>query len=116
MVGNREEKEGFRAAVLALVSRIPAGEVATYGQIAAMLGAANQARRVGMVLAGLRHGLDSEVPWHRVINAAGGISAPNDAHRFIVQRSLLEAEGVVFGATGRCDLRRYRWDGVSVFS
>jgi methylated-DNA-protein-cysteine methyltransferase-like protein len=49
-----------------------------------------------------------EVPWWRVINAAGRISNEYNAD---LQRSLLEAEGVVFDTRGYVDLDRYLWDG-----
>jgi len=59
----------LRTAVCQLVRLIPAGSVATYGQIAAYAGSPRAARQVGAVLAGLPQ--DTPVPWQRVINAAG---------------------------------------------
>ena len=50
-----------------------------------------------------------EVPWHRVINAKGSISGRGDLVRPDLQRALLEGEGVIFDASGRCDLAIYRW-------
>ena len=86
------------------VANIPAGRVATYGQIAELAGLPRGARRVGRVLAALP--ADSRLPWHRVINAAGRSSLPGAAGAR--QRRLLRAEGVRLRG-GRVDLRRYGW-------
>lgn len=98
----------FRAKVLEIVARIPSGKVVTYGQIATMIDSPRSARAVGGVLGSLKEG-PTDLPWHRVINARGGVSAPNEPHRFQVQRALLEAEGVMFRESGTCDLKVYRW-------
>lgn len=99
----------FRARVSWLVCRIPPGRVATYGQVAALAGRPRGARACGRVLRDLVAG--SGVPWHRVINAQGHISAGGDVHRPMLQRALLEAEGVAFRRSGRCDLEAFRWAG-----
>jgi len=99
---------GTHARVLAVVRRIPSGRVATYGQIAALAELPRQARLVGYVLAALDD--ESRVPWHRVINAAGGISARREGPGgAVLQRLRLEREGVVFDARGRVDFERFRW-------
>lgn len=108
--------DGFLARVQALIARIPAGSVATYGQIAALAGHPRRARHVGQALAHTPPG--RPLPWHRVVNAQGRISARegrgDDPHRHRdqpvehLQQRLLEAEGVVFRA-GRIDLDTYRW-------
>lgn len=103
----REPAGRFYDAVHALVRRIPEGRVMTYGQVALELGAPAAARAVGYALAWLPPGTD--VPWWRVVNAKGGISLRGRGEEAELQRRLLEAEGVVFGAEGRMDLRRYRW-------
>ncbi|MBI3286937.1 MAG: MGMT family protein [Chloroflexi bacterium] len=92
--------------VYQVVARIPRGRVASYGQIAEMLGHPRGARTVGWALHELPQG--SRVPWHRVINAAGRISIPEveEAHE---QRIRLEQEGVVFDERGYIDMRRYQW-------
>ena len=87
-----------------VVASIPAGQVATYGQVAELAGLPGGARRVGRVLAALP--ADSRLPWHRVINAAGGVSLPGAAGAR--QRRLLRAEGVLF-RNQHVDLRRHRW-------
>lgn len=87
-----------------MVASIPAGQVATYGQVADLAGLPGGARRVGRVLAALP--ADSRLPWHRVINAAGRLSLPGNSGAR--QQRLLRAEGV-YVCDRRVDLRRYRW-------
>jgi methylated-DNA-protein-cysteine methyltransferase-like protein len=92
-----------------VVARIPRGRVATYGQVAALAGLGGGARQVGYALAALPD--DAEVPWQRVVNARGEVSARRDFDGAPRQRALLEREGVVFDAGGRIDLERFRWPG-----
>jgi methylated-DNA-protein-cysteine methyltransferase-like protein len=93
---------------------IPRGRVASYGQIAAMLGHPRAARTVGWALASLSEEQAAVVPWHRVLNRAGSISLPD---RFAsLQRVLLEEEGVEFLADGRVDMRRYGWEGLDAWA
>ena len=87
-----------------MVASIPAGRVATYGQVAELAGLPRGARRVGRVLAALPS--DSRLPWHRVINAAGRLSLPGASGTR--QQRLLRDEGVRV-CDRRVDLRRYRW-------
>ena len=86
---------------------IPAGCVATYGQIARRLGMPRGARTVGWALHNVHE--DHEVPWHRVVNAQGRSSLPAGAGAEL-QRALLEDEGVAFEAGGRIDMDRFGWD------
>jgi methylated-DNA-protein-cysteine methyltransferase-like protein len=91
-----------------VVRRIPAGWVATYGQVATMAGMPRRARLVGRVL----QRLDSatNVPWHRVVNAKGEVSFSLSRNGGdVLQRRLLEKEGVKFGDGNRLDLERNRW-------
>lgn len=97
----------FHAAVYRLVRAIPRGRVMTYGQIAALLGAPRAARAVGYAM---RHGPPAGVPWHRVVNAQGGISLRANVGSMVTQRILLEQEGVVV-RRGRIRLPLYRWPG-----
>ncbi|MEE9161698.1 MAG: MGMT family protein, partial [Candidatus Neomarinimicrobiota bacterium] len=78
--------------IYAVVRRIPSGKVATYGQVALGAGLPRQARLVGYALH--RLSTDSGVPWHRVVNARGGISLDERFGAGGLQRVLLEAEGV----------------------
>jgi methylated-DNA-protein-cysteine methyltransferase related protein len=91
-----------------VVRRIPRGRVATYGQIAALAGLDGHARQVGYAL----HAVPASIklPWHRVINARGEVSARTRGDSHELQRELLEAEGIAFDERGRVDLRRYRWE------
>lgn len=92
----------------AVVRRIPEGRAATYGQVARLAGIPGHARQVGYALAALCD--DTDVPWHRVVNARGEISRrAGDPGPERVQRALLEAEGLVFDAAGRLDLERCGW-------
>jgi len=96
---------GYNERVFEIVRRIPSGQVMTYGQLAEILGAGYTARTVGFVM----HASDESVPWHRVINAQGACSTGRVLLPLDKQQRMLEAEGVVFNARGRCDLGRYRW-------
>jgi len=95
----------FQAAVLELVTKIPRGRVATYGQLAMLLGRPRSARAVGQALRRA-----DGVPWHRVVNAQGGISRRSRMSGMMTQRILLEQEGIVF-RRGRVVLVRFRWQG-----
>ena len=99
----------FYEQVYELVRQVPAGSVVTYGQVAAMLGSPRSARAVGYALRYLPRGTD--VPWQRVINHKGEISPRFPAESPLIQRALLESEGVAFDANDRVDLKRFRWLG-----
>jgi len=88
-----------------IISRIPEGHVATYGQIARLAGMPKAARQVGYSMAALGRGRPRpEVPWHRVLNAKGESSIGGE------QIDRLEAEGVRFDEKGRVDLTLYGWE------
>lgn len=89
--------------VLAAVAEIPAGKVATYGQIARLIGRDRNSRLVGNILS--RAEYYGDYPCHRVVNAAGRL-APG----FAAQGGLLEAEGVELKSNGCVDLKKYGWD------
>lgn len=91
------------------VRRIPEGRVTTYGAVAALAGNPRAARTVGWALHALPE--DTDVPWHRVINARGGISIWKVGVPAGLQRALLEDEGIEFEADGSVDLKRWRWVG-----
>lgn len=87
---------------------IPPGKVATYGDVAKHAGLPGAARRVGAALRGLPP--ETQIPWHRVINAQGRISIREGSAGQYTQRDRLEAEGVVFKPNKSIDLKRYRWN------
>ena len=91
-----------------VVRRVPCGRVATYGTVATVAGMPRRARQVGYALASLPDGTDT--PWHRIVNARGEVSRRSTGTGFeSLQRTLLEAEGVVFDDSGRIDLDRFGW-------
>jgi methylated-DNA-protein-cysteine methyltransferase-like protein len=92
--------------VYSIVRQIPEGRVATYGQIARLLGTPHWARQVGYALAALR---DDQIPWHRVVNAKGGISPRGKSGYEELQRVMLENEGIVFDEKGFIPLKQFQW-------
>ena len=95
--------------IYALVRQIPAGKVATYGQIARIVGGCTP-RMVGYALAALRATKDiPEVPWQRVINSQGKISPHGDGFGSLIQRQMIEEEGIVFSTDDTIDLKEYGW-------
>jgi methylated-DNA-protein-cysteine methyltransferase-like protein len=99
---------GYQQRIYSVVSRIPRGRVATYGQVATLAGLPGHARLVGYALSALGDG--SRIPWHRVVNAEGRISARRDGGpEAIVQRLRLRRERVRFDARGRVRLDVFRW-------
>jgi methylated-DNA-protein-cysteine methyltransferase related protein len=100
----------FGRRVASVVRRIPAGRVATYGQVAALAGRPGAARAVGRILRELPEG--ARLPWHRVVSAPGRIApALLRAETGGEQAGLLRAEGVGVDGRGRLDLRRHAWRG-----
>lgn len=110
------DPRAFNAEVWDVVRKIPYGQVATYGQIAALIEPprgvepkdyqAFGPRWVGGAMAACPEG----VPWHRVINSQGKISLRRGQGPEI-QRTLLEEEGVVFDNRDRVDLKQFGWAG-----
>ena len=74
-----------------------------------MLGKPRAARAVGRALNSLPE--DSKVPWWRVINSRGEVSIRGVEHGEVLQRTLLEREGVTFERNGRVSWKRYGWQG-----
>lgn len=93
--------------IYGIVARIPRGRVASYGQIARLVGVPRNARQVGYAMAAIPDGVD--LPWHRVVNSKGEISRRDHPNSEVEQRVLLEREGVRFGRNGRIPLERYGW-------
>ncbi|HEV8394474.1 MAG TPA: MGMT family protein [Vicinamibacterales bacterium] len=94
----------FRARVLAAVRRIPRGRVATYGDIAELVGAPGAARAVGNVMRGCG---DPSVPCHRVIAAAGALGGYGGY--LDRKRQLLRAEGLEVTPTRIRGFAEVRW-------
>ncbi len=89
--------------ILSVVEEIPCGRVASYGQIARLIGRDKNSRLVGKVLS--RAEFYGDFPCHRVVNGSGRI-APGWAE----QRSLLESEGVEFKPNGCVDMKKFQWE------
>lgn len=103
----RSVRPEVRAAVLELVQQIPRGEVASYGMIASLLEGVT-ARMVGHALNGASSTDGPQVPWQRVINASGQVSAHEGS---LLQRELLAEEGIAMTDKGRIRWRGVRWSG-----
>nr|WP_276931727.1 methylated-DNA--[protein]-cysteine S-methyltransferase [Globicatella sulfidifaciens] len=88
--------------VLSVVSEIPIGNVATYGQIAQLINRPKNARLVGKVLS--QADFYGEYPCHRVVNAAGRL-----APHFVQQKSLLLDEGITFKDACHVDIKQHKW-------
>ncbi len=112
---NPPDPKGYAERVYEVVRVIPPGRVMTYGQIAALIPpparvepgqyAKLAPRWVGSAMANC----GDEVPWQRVINSQGKVSA-RAGYGPMVQKHLLEQEGVVFDEKERVDLSAYQWE------
>ena len=97
--------EDFMHDVLNIVDLIPLGRVATYGQIARMIGRPRNARLVGKALG--KSGGYGKHPCHRVVTATGRL-VPG----WIDQGQMLAAEGIPFKDANHVDIRRCQWPGI----
>lgn len=95
-------------AVWQVVGGIPRGHVLTYGEVARLAGMSRAARRVSQAMR--RAPRDLDLPWHRVVNAQGKISFPEDSSGYQRQKDRLEAEGVVF-LKGKINLDQFGYRG-----
>jgi methylated-DNA-protein-cysteine methyltransferase-like protein len=100
------EERGPFERVWNIVKRVPRGRVVTYGQLSQMIEQRLTPVGVGWAIRAAPHG---SIPWHRVVNARGGIST--DREHPGLQRTMLEAEGVVFDREGCIDLALVAWAG-----
>jgi len=98
----------FVKRVWQVVQGIPRGHVLTYGEVARLAGMNRAARRVSQAMRRAPKGMT--LPWHRVVNAQGKISFPEDSSGFRRQKELLENEGIVF-LNGKIDLDRFGYQG-----
>ena len=92
--------------ILSIVEEIPEGKVASYGQIARLIGREKNARLVGKVLS--MSEFYGDYPCHRVVNHAGRL-----APHFWNQRELLLEEGVELKENGCVDMKKYQWEDES---
>lgn len=90
--------------ILSVVEEIPKGKVATYGQIAKLIGRDKNSRLVGKVLS--EAGLYGDFPCHRVVNHKGRL-APGWSE----QQLLLEQENVEFKPDGCVNMKLFQWNG-----
>ena len=105
---NKTEDGNWYQNVWKVVSEIPSGHVLTYGEVARLAGMPRQARRVSQALRRAPQGI--KLPWHRVINAQGKISFPEDSSGWQEQKDMLQDEGVVF-LNGKIDLEHFGYRG-----
>ena len=103
MPGSTHARLTFEQRVWDVVRQVPHGRVITYGRVARFLGTPHLARTVGYAMARC----PDDVPWHRVINSQGKISPRRSLESVVLQRHLLEQEGIVFDEDEAVDLQRY---------
>ncbi len=92
--------------IYTIICAIPAGKVASYGQIAKLAGYPNNARLVGRLLKVMPEG--SRIPWRRVVNSQGKISFPEGSNKHLEQRQKLLSEGVTFNKA-KINMRLHQW-------
>ncbi|MFL0269578.1 MGMT family protein [Candidatus Clostridium radicumherbarum] len=98
----------FFQRVYLIVSKIPEGKVATYGQIAKLLGEPRSARIVGWAMKAAPNGL--QLPCHRVVNRLGEMAPEYAFGSKLLQRDILKAEGITFKKDGSIDLKKHLWN------
>lgn len=95
----------FKERVYALVAQIPRGRVMTYGQIAALCGAAWAAWEVGQIA----HAGPSDLPWQRVVNKSGGLASGWPGGGKAAHAAALRAEGVDVSDDYKIDVTNLLW-------
>lgn len=93
----------FNEQVYDIVARIPAGRVATFGQIANMIGRPRMARFVGYAS---NNKNSWHLPWHRVVFKDGSLCAGF----FDEQYKSLKAEGVKFDRDKKVKMEQFQWN------
>lgn len=104
----KTSEANWHQSVWKVVSEIPSGHVLTYGEVARLSGMPRAARRISQAMR--RAPRSMALPWHRVINAQGKISFPEDSNGWLQQKDKLESEGVIF-LNGKIDLDRFGYRG-----
>ncbi|TGK07202.1 MGMT family protein [Leptospira semungkisensis] len=105
----QEKIPNFYEQVYKIVKKVPKGRVTSYGRIAVLAGKPRAARAVGYALNSLKKGQEQKIPWQRVINSQGKISFRGDAPRAILQKKLLESEGIKFSREETVDWDLFGW-------
>lgn len=96
------DTEAFFLEVYEIIMEIPYGKVTTYGQIAKLMGRAQNARLVGKALK--YAGLYGDYPCFKVLNSSGKL-----LNGWTEQQSLLEQEGIIV-RNGKVNLKEYLWE------
>lgn len=99
----------FEQRVRLIILKIPKGKVTTYGQVSALAGSPRAALAVGRILRNSAHPL----PWQRVINSRGRLSIQNMEYPAVLQKELLEQEGILVTEKDRSyyvDLKQHLWN------
>ena len=100
----------FKQKVLKAIERIPYGKVASYGQIALIIGFPRGARQVGWILNGTEKDPKINIPWWRVINNSGRITIKGTMFLSAdLQRKVLRAEGIAINDLFELAIEKYRW-------
>ncbi|MBR1380766.1 MAG: MGMT family protein [Alphaproteobacteria bacterium] len=95
--------KSFNDQVYDIVAKIPVGRVATFGQIARMIGRPRMARFVGYAS---NNKNSWHLPWHRVVFKDGSLCPGFAAQQY----DDLRAEGVMFRPDKTVDMEKYQWD------
>lgn len=96
--------ESFFEQVYRVVEKIPYGKVASYGQIARLIGRPRAARQVGYAM----RCCPNNLPWQRVVKADGSITGGDYAQ---LRAAMLQAEGVELLNDNKVDMDKYMWNG-----
>jgi methylated-DNA-protein-cysteine methyltransferase related protein len=99
---------GFFEEVYRIVALIPEGSVATYGQIAFVLGRPQGARAVGWAMRAAPAGRG--LPCHRVVSKNGSLAPGHVFGGEEIQRTQLEKESVTFNSCGRVNIQNHLWN------
>lgn len=112
----KSKMKSYFEQVYAVVRLIPKGKVTSYGRIARMLGRPRAARAVGYALNGLKSSPEhANVPWWRVVNAAGKISIGNREASANKQAIVLREEGVDVSDELSIPMTKFLWEGADIF-
>ena len=100
-------EDNFKNRVLTFVASVPKGRVVSYGQVAAFCGSPRASRQVGAILGAL--GLETKIPWWRVVNRDGIITIKNHEVSKELQKFLLEKDGLAVDDQNMVEINKYRY-------